>query len=541
MRKTGLIILALLISVLSYSQRIAGNSYWFYFTDKNGNGFSVDQAHEFLSPESVNRRAFQSIPVDQNDLPVTQEYIDSLKSLGLEIDYISKWLNGVLVSSNNQALIDTLYKIDFIDTLMWIPDPLDTYLPEMPMSERFDEAYANPPEYKYGNSFDQIHQLRIDALHEMGYTGKGVTLAILDAGFTDLEILPAFKIPLENGQISETRNFVNNENIFAMHPHGMNVSSLIIANWPDTLMGIAPDVELILAATENPETETRIEEFSWIRGAEWADSLGADIINTSLGYTTFDDSSTNFSYQSMDGKTAHISIANSMTASRGMLSATSAGNSGNDDWYYIGAPADATDILSVGSVDKTGSLASFSSRGPSYDHRIKPEVVAMGTLAAVQGSDGTARFGSGTSFASPLMAGAAAVLWQAYPNLSAKDLMQSIIEAGNQYSTADAAYGYGIPNFKIAYGSISSVKTTSIISDLKVFPNPFTNYINISLPQEIRGSHDLIIYDIQGRMMLQRIVEIPGRIDISTALKTGIYIMEVDTEAGPLRTRIIKN
>ena len=530
----------MLISLTSYSQRIAGNSYWFYFTDKNGNGYRVDQAREFLTDRSVDRRAFQAIPIDQHDLPVSQEYIDSLQMLGLEIRYVSKWLNGAVVRGDDQALIDTLFRYGFIDTLMWEADPYDTYLPEVPPGNRFEPANSNPLIFEYGNSFDQIHQLRVDALHEIGYTGKGVWLAVLDAGFTDLPNLPAFQVPLENGQIIEARNFVNDDDIYSMHPHGMNVSSLIIANWPDTLMGIAPDVNLLLAATENPESETRLEEFSWIRGAEWADSLGADIINTSLGYTTFDDSSTNYSYKAMDGKTAHISIANGMTASRGMLSVTSAGNSGNSDWYYIGAPADAFDILSVGAVDKEGMLASFSSRGPSYDHRIKPEVVAMGSLAAVQGSDGTARFGSGTSFSSPLMAGAAAVLWQAHPYLSAKELIQSILEAGSRYTTADAAYGYGIPNFKLAYHAISSTNSISTDPGFKVFPNPVSGFVNISVDQQMRGMYDVRIYDMQGRTIMQYEAEIPGQIEISSAIQPGIYILEIDKGSGPLRTRIIK-
>ena len=242
---------------------------------------------------------------------------------------------------------------------------------------------------------------------------------MLDGGFTKLTTLPAFLTPVTNSQILATRNFVERDkDVYNASSHGTSVSSIIVADWPDTLVGTAPDIHLILATTENVRSETRIEEYAWIEAAEWADSLGADIINTSLGYTTFDDSTTNYTYRDMNGKTAHISIANSMTAAKGMVSVTSAGNSGNDSWYHIGAPADAADILTVGAVDINGLLASFSSRGPTYDHRIKPEISAMGALTAVQSSDGTAKLGYGTSYSSPVIAGATAVLWQAFPNPS---------------------------------------------------------------------------------------------------------------------------
>jgi serine protease AprX len=233
----------------------------------------------------------------------------------------------------------------------------------MPQGERFGQPLPSPPEYRYGFSGEQIRQVKVDFLHEKGYTGEGVLLAVLDAGFTNFTTLPAFETPLANGQILATRNFVERDkDVYNAHSHGTSVSSIIVANWPDTLVGTAPGVKLLLATTEDIRSETRIEEYAWIEGAEWADSLGTDIINTSLGYTTFDDSTTNYSYSDMNGNTAHISIANGMTAAKGIISVTSAGNSGNDEWYYIGAPADATGILAVGAVDKRTVCSPGSAR-----------------------------------------------------------------------------------------------------------------------------------------------------------------------------------
>ncbi|MEX2427457.1 MAG: S8 family peptidase, partial [Bacteroidales bacterium] len=376
---------------------------------------------------------------------------------------------------------------------------------------------------------------------EKGYTGRGVILAVLDGGFTSLTTLPAFLTPVSNGQILATRNFVERDkDVYNASSHGTSVSSIIVADWPDTLVGTAPDVQLILATTEDIRSETRIEEYAWIAGAEWADSLGTDIINTSLGYTTFDDSTTNYTYRDMNGKTAHISIANGMTAAKGMISITSAGNLGNVSWHYIGAPADATDILTIGAVNSSGTLASFSSRGPTYDHRIKPEISAMGALTAVQSTDGTAKPGYGTSYSSPVIAGATAVLWQAFPALTSTELMRWIIESGNRSSLPDIEYGYGIPSFREAYYAITSVEPSLFSGDLKIYPNPYTDHIFIALPAENHGTYHINLYDMQGRKVSTGQVNIPGRTDLPSAVTPGMYIIEIVDKERSFRSRIIK-
>jgi len=526
-----------------YAQRIAENTYWYYFTDKEENGYSVNQPLDFLSERSVERRAWQSIPVDETDLPVTQMYVDSLASLGLQVLYTSRWLNGVLISSSDADLIDTLHRLSFIDTLAWQPHENTRYFPGPPAGERFSLRSVAPAPLPYGFSGDQVRQLKVHYLHEEGYTGDGVRIAVLDAGFSNLENIPGFTSLVANGQLIATRNFVNrDETVFGSHSHGTNVSSIIAGYLPDTLIGTAPDAELLLGMTENPASETRIEEYSWIEGAEWADSLGADIINTSLGYSVFDDPSTNYTYESMDGRTAHSSIANGMTAAKGMVSVTSAGNQGNDtSWYYIGAPADAKNILAVGAVDVSGNISSFSSRGPTYDHRIKPEVVAMGVLTVVQGSDGRARRGSGTSFASPLIAGATASLWQAYPALSATELMRWIIESADQYKTADATYGYGIPSFRGAYWAITSSPRNENFPQIKVYPNPVNDHVSIEIPVSGNGQYMVKLYDIQGRIVFSKAANLPGRVSISQEIKPGMYILEAARQHKYFRTRIIKN
>ncbi len=541
MKSLSLLLLILSVAWTAPAQRITENTYWFYFTDKQNNGYTTTQPQEFLSQRSIDRRGWQSLPIDQSDLPVTRRYTDSLAALGLEVMYTSKWLNGALIRSNDSLLIDTLYRLSFIDSVRWNPSTEDLFFPGMPTEERFGPPLSSPPSYKYGLSADQISQVKADFLHEKGFTGEGVLLAVLDAGFLNYLTLPAFLTPLAKGQIIASRNFVEkNKDLSNLNSHGTSVSSIIISYWPDTLMGTAPGVNLLLATTEDVRSETRLEEFAWIEGAEWADSLGADIINTSLGYTRFDDSTTNYSYRDMDGNTAHISIAGGMTAAKGIILVASAGNAGNGDWYYIGAPADATNILAVGAVDKNGVLANFSSRGPTFDHRIKPEISAMGVRTAVQSADSTVKLGNGTSYASPVIAGATAALWQAYPALTANEMMQWIIESGNRAKLPNVEYGYGIPSFRKAYFAITAVYQSILPETLKLYPNPCTDYIFIGIPANIQGIYSVNLYNMQGKRVYTDQIRLPGRTDLPSAILSGMYIIEVADETKIFRGRIIK-
>lgn len=520
-----------------FGQRVADSTWWYYFTDKENNGYSVTRPDEFLSQRSIDRRAWQSLPVDETDLPVTKKYIDSLVSLGLEVRYCSRWLNGVLVSTKNYGLADTLYRLSFIDTTRWEASAGEKYYPEPPGGNRFDLPLEGSPAYSYGPASAQVRMLRLDLLHNRGFTGKGVLLAVLDAGFSKYQSLPALQVPLSNGQVAATRNFVDKstEDIGA-HSHGTHVSSIIAANWPGKLMGAAPDVSLLLAKTEDPKRETRVEEFSWIEAAEWADSIGADIFNTSLGYTTFDDSTTNYTYADMDGKTAHISIANSMTARKGIISVCSAGNSGNDEWHYIGAPADASDIIAVGAADSLKAIASFSSFGPTYDNRVKPEVTAMGALTALQSTDGTVKRGFGTSYSSPMIAGATAVLWQACPTVPALELMQKIIQSADRYATPDSVFGYGIPSFYSAYFSING----TLPGELLTYPNPASTHVYIELPEGLHGNFRIDLFDMNGRIIHNEFLDLPGCLIFPGNIPGGVYILRVSNDSNRFPGLLIK-
>jgi len=538
MKRTVLILGSLLFFVQAESQYITDSTRWYFFTDKEGTEYTVDQPEEFLSQRSIDRRGWQSLAVDETDLPVSNVYVEDLEALGLEILYTSKWLNGVLVKSGNTAMLDTLDRLPFLSNKRWIPDPDNTYIPAKPGGERFPGPLETDASYSYGYSHGQITQLNLNRLHDMGYTGNGVLLTVLDAGFVALPDLPAFQTPLANNQIVQTRNFVSGgENVYLDHSHGTNVSSIIFGNLPGQLIGTAPDVRVLLALTENGYSETRIEEYSWIAGAEWADSLGADVLNTSLGYTTFDDPATNYTYEDLDGNTAHISIANGMTAAKGIVSVTSAGNEGSNDWYYISAPADAENILAVGAVDTTGLLGTFSSRGPTSDHRIKPDVCATGKSTVVQSTDGTIRYGSGTSFSSPMIAGATAVLWQSHPEWTAKEIIHEIVRSGDRYMNPDIDYGFGIPDFYSAMTQI--VEDVVVYEEIKVYPNPFHHIVTVDPGLNREDEFTMRLIDLQGRTVFESIRQSAGPVEIPPTLKPGLYILDIENNSIHRRTRVI--
>jgi serine protease AprX len=540
MRRLYTIIIVLLISIPAFSQRVAENSYWFYFTDKDNNGYSVHEPEEFLSIRSIDRRAWQSLFINETDLPVTQSYLDSLSKLNLEIKHVSKWLNGVLVISSDTELIDTLTNISFVSTDKWEHTFDETNYPE-PSADRFEPALETPPSYAYGYSKKQVSQVGTEILHQAGYTGAGVYVAVIDMGFTNMPIMKAFKKTYERDLLLAERNFVDRSvDAYENHHHGTHVASIIAANWTDTLIGTAPDATLILAVTENGASETKIEEFAWIEAIEWADSLGVDIINTSLSYSQFDDPLTNYSYEDMNGYTAFSSRVASWSAHKGLLNVVSAGNAGNNAWHYIAAPADASNTISVGAVDSMGNIASFSSRGPTYDHRIKPEIVARGVLNAVSTVYDLVAFVNGTSYSSPIISGSAACLWQAFPSLPASKLMRVIFESSDLRWTPDIIYGYGTPNFGRALQLVSAAPTSLLSQDLKAYPNPFHEVLYIELPIEDCGEYQITIYDLQGRTVHSSQESIPVQIELARDTPSGIYIIELKNREQSFRSRLIK-
>jgi serine protease AprX len=430
--------------------------YWVHFKDKAGTPYTISNPSAFLTQQSISRRTTYNIPLDITDLPVTPSYITQVENVpNITVLYASKWLNGLVVSAPDRTLaitaLSTINSFTFVlDTVhvkryhLNIQDPVNPN----PVS---DLSFSNRPNntsgtYNYGGSYWQNEQVNVICLHEQGYRGQGMTIAILDAGFINVNTFDVYDSLRNRGGILGTRDFVSGgTNVYQSITHGSAVLSCIAGNKPGRILGSAPLANFWLLRTEDAATETISEEYNWIRGAEFADSVGADILTTSLGYTEFDDPSENHTYATLNGRTAPMSIAANMAARKGLFVLNAAGNEGANAWHYISVPGDADSICTVGAIDSTGIVAQFSSVGPTYDHRIKPDLVSRGVGAWV--ADGTSDGfpGNGTSFATPILAGAVACFWQAHRSYNNIKVLDTLKKGATNACSPDNSQGWGIP------------------------------------------------------------------------------------------------
>lgn len=451
MRKfISLFLVVFFTTLLNAQVKVHSDYYAVYFKDKVGTPYSIDKPEEFLSKKAIERREKFDIPINNQDLPVSPKYVKSLEDAGFDVIKTSKWLNCAIISVDDSKMFAKLSEMDFVK-MKPEPQPKNyTYKPY-----KYKKTKIKPPKeenkYDYGRATTQNEMLNIQALHNMGYTGKGVTMAILDGGFFHVDELPAFEKLWENNQIKGWYDFVDMDTtIFDGGTHGMMVLSTIGGN-TEKLVGTAPDAEFWLFVTEDGDSEYPIEEYNYVIAAEKADSIGCDIIHASLGYSDFDDDDLDYTYETLDGNTAISTIGADIAASKGILVTTSAGNEGNDPWKYISAPADADSCLSVGAVTYKGGYGYFSSQGPTFDGRVKPDVCAQGVSSTVQRSSGRIGTADGTSFSGPIMSGAVACLVQAYPDKSNMEIIEAIIRISSQAKEPDEKLGYGIPDFYKAF------------------------------------------------------------------------------------------
>ncbi len=538
--RSVLTFLFVLVFIVQGHCREAG-IYTIVLADKEGTPFSIDHPEAFLSPRSLQRRARCHIPVTYNDLPVSQRYIDSLRTLGMKIVCRSKWFNTVTAYCGDTLLLDTLTWLSFVREIRLVK-------PDHPVKSK--QIKWTEPESPAGDSFFpvQLRMLHGDTLHRMGFTGKGLLISILDAGFYHADVLPAFDSLWSNGQIRGTWDFIaHNPQVFDDHPHGMNVLSILAGIVPGQLRGSAPGADYWLLRTEDVYSEYPVEEEYWTAGAEFADSVGSDIIHSSLGYSLFDNPTLSYSYQDMNGRTTTVARAAVMAARRGMIVVVSAGNEGNKVWHYIISPADADSILAVGAVDSLQYPASFTSFGPSSDNRVKPDVSAMGVNVLIQGSNGTVVRGSGTSFSSPLISGLTACLWQAFPEMNAQEIIRTVRESTDHYLSPDNLTGYGIPNYLIAYTRLKLVRYFSgHPSPLLVYPNPFRDHLTIVVKAEEPASIKLLLFDLSGRKVLEQIYANTKQgmriiqTETGSTLPAGGYIMQVINGQTRANIRIVK-
>lgn len=561
MNKIILIFIAIFIAGITHGQ-IAPNKYYIQFTDKNNSPYSIENPSQYLSQRAIDRRAMQGIPIDEKDLPVNPSYIQGVADLGAVILNPTKWLNGVTIFTDDPSVLAAIEQLPYVASV----SKSSSQLPNDEISEGenskpffiYEDYNAAPYRstksgyvvgaFDYGQSLNQIQMLHGDELHAMGYRGEGKVIAVLDAGFINANTLAVFDSLWQNGQILGNYDFVEGQEIsYDEHPHGTMVLSTMGGNMPGQLIGTAPKASYWLLRSEDGGSEYIIEEYNWVSAAEFADSVGADIINSSLGYTEFDDPQQNHTYSDLDGDTAPATIGADVAASRGILVVNSLGNSGNSAWYYLGVPSDGDSVMGIGAVDADGEYVSFSSHGPSYDGRVKPDVAAQGASCyIVDPYSGEFIYGSGTSFSSPIIAGMSACLWQANPSQTNMQIADAIRQSGSQYLTPDDELGYGIPNFMEANNILTIIDGPDNRGiDVSVYPNPFIDEIRMSFANaEMQGNCTVVVSDLTGRRIISEDLTFATSPEVTVTglakLNPGIYIIAVQTESGSAKAIAVK-
>jgi len=555
--------LLIIASVILFSLSLSAQEekHVVFLKNKDNNPFSLSNPIDFLTQRSLDRRAKSNIALDMKDLPVTPSYIMQIAATGAEVVYSLKWFNAVVVKTNNPAALTSIAALPFVDYI-------DQVLSNRPVLEPggagTKQAEEIPPytlvtpisfavnkstgALNYGQAYNQAHMIAVDGLHNLGFTGDGMMIAILDAGFYHTDVIHAFDSLWLNDRILGTRDFnIPGNNVFGndMHTHGTSVLSTIGANLPGQMVGTAPHASFWLIRTEVGDYEALIEEYNWAGGAEFADSLGADVINSSLGYTTFDNPAYNHTYADMDGNTTPITRAADIATSRGLLIVNSAGNDGGSSWQHIGAPADGDSVFSIGAVNSSGFYASFSSTGPTFDGRTKPDVTAQGQGTTVISGGGNVSQSSGTSFSSPIMAGAMACLWQSAPDLSAQQLRDAVRNTASKASVPDQLYGYGIPNMVNARLLLT---TPSISSEIKqsyaLFPVPFSDAPWLKSDQKKTEMATIEILSVTGQLIASYTINISNsstsKLNDFDTMPSGLYFVRISSNSGQQVLRAVK-
>lgn len=531
MKKTLLAILTILLNFQAFAQ----NQYFVLFKDKANSPYSVTRPKEFLSDRSIKRRANQNIAIIERDLPPNPSYLSDVAKAGAKILYKSRWLNGALIQTD-AATLDKVLKLSFVQGLEGKGDIRNTRQNSDNQFFITKDKFENDGITDNGFSQTQLAMLGADKMHDKGFHGEGMLIGVLDSGFLNAPQLSFFKDLFSENRVIGTWDFVNNEvNVYNDHNHGTNVLSCMAAFENAKIVGTAYKASYLLLTTEDVSSETKREEANWLFGAEMADSVGVDVINTSLGYTTFDNPAQNYTYNDMNGDRALATRAADWAAQVGILVVASAGNDGSGSWKYIGTPADADSIIAVGAVSSSLNIASFSSFGPSFDGRIKPELSAQGAGTVVGNTNNTVGTSNGTSFSSPLMAGFATSFWQAFPKLTNMQVRDYLIRSASQYASPDTRVGYGIPNFEKAY---EIAELEALLADLRkqgndvaVFPNPFND------PQ---GLKVWVLKENAGENFEYKLIDSIGKPIWSYSSKESKITLPINKSDLPMATYILK-
>lgn len=536
----------LLMPAISWAQL---QQYVLFFSDKDTVQFSTQQPAVFLSERAIERRKQQDIAVDFSDLPVNPAYLDALKKLGIPVIYTSKWFNAALVESPAEK-INELTELDYVLYAELVkPDARGGKKGSKPSNGSSHGKSSPKKRYEQTEQLlnqEQNQMLGIDEMHDSGYNGEGVFVAVFDGGFRGVDSSPFFEHLYSNDQLKLTYDFVGNStDVYRYGQHGTEALSCVAAYQPGILEAGGYASDIMLCVTEESGSEYRIEEYNWLFAAEKADSAGVDIISTSLGYTTFDDGAMSYSYDDLDGKTAAITRAAKMATAKGMICVVSAGNEGAGRWRYVSPPADAPDVLAVGAVSTNGFRVSFSSFGPTSDGRIKPDVSALGLQTVVVDAQGRVTRSNGTSFSAPLISGFTAGVWQAFPEATNIEVMDKIRLAGSQAMTPDNELGYGIPNFEVLLEAVPlATSETDASSNYTVFPNPIeSGDLFVKSTTFANEPLEVHVYNNTGQLVLNQHIPISTNesftLDVSS-LQRGVYVLHILSASSSDTLKVIK-
>ncbi len=536
----AVLFLCIIFSVWGGAQEHA----WVYFKDKDQVEASILNPSSILSERAIQKKNRFNIAIDQRDVPVNEDYIAQLKlQNGITVKAKSKWFNCVHVLGS-ESDIAALTDLQFVDHISYADKGLNAKSISVSENQLDNHTYKfleQEVDFIYGQSDTQVKQLGVDELHKNNFTGEGILIAVLDSGFPNVDQMSAFTRLRSNNDLWGGYDFVDRStDVYTASgdDHGTRVLSDMAGFVDGQFVGTAPDASYILFRTEDAATETPVEESYWVEAAERADSLGVDIINSSLGYSTYDNPRYNYSPADMDGNTAFISKGANIATEKGILVVNSAGNSGDSNWGIITAPADAN-VFGVGAVDTSGNYVAFSSRGPSADGRIKPDGMALGAGATVIGPDDRLVKNNGTSFASPIMAGAMASFWQAFPDKNNMEIMAMVRESSSRYQNPNSQMGFGIPDFSEAL-TLLGIDISNSGDDLwYLFPNPSKTDFQVQLPETYGNAH-VTLFDIYGRRILERELN-QGNEEISVeTLSRAIYIVHVNVDGVQKEFKFIK-
>ncbi|PWJ58210.1 putative secreted protein (Por secretion system target) [Dyadobacter jejuensis] len=535
-----LLTLLLVSLILWRAQAQTDPRYLVLFTDKANSSYSLEAPAEFLSEASISRRQKQDIPLHDSDLPVSEAYLDGVRSTGAKVIATTRWLNGALVeaTSNQLAAIKTLSF--FKEVVLNNPVAMGQE-PGIARIASNTSSAATLDEIDYGKMRTQTLLLGADYFHQKGFMGQGMYIAVIDNGFSRIDQLSYFSQLFQENRILDTYDFIQREsNVYDKDSHGTNVLSTIAAYEPGLMVGIAPMANFALYRTENDAIESPYEEVTWLLAAERADSMGVDIISSSLGYSFFDGAFNtpdyNYVYQDMDGHTTIVSKAARWATRKGILVVNSAGNEGNSLWKYVVAPADVDSVLSVGATSTTRTYASFSSQGPNASGQMKPDLSAVG-LGVYVGSNtgtGTAIASQGTSFSCPQIAGLSALVWQAYPFLKAQELISVLKNSGHLAEKPDNFLGYGVPDLHVveqliadSYGPLATEPTQGL--SMMVAPNPVGSVLALKVPASFIGSiANADIIQANGISIQRTVISLNATTYLPIAeLASGVYLLNV--------------